>query len=59
MIEAYVDPFEPPMTPKVEMEFVKGVAESFAKEQPCAKRIDLTLLRDQYIMFKIYTFIFC
>ena len=47
MIEAYVDPFEPPMPPKVEMEFVKEVAESFAKGQPYVGRIGLTLFRDQ------------
>ncbi|MGA9172058.1 MAG: hypothetical protein WCF03_09245 [Nitrososphaeraceae archaeon] len=47
MIEAYVDPFEPPMPPNGEMEFVKGLAKSFAKGQPCAKRIGLTLFRDQ------------
>jgi pyruvate dehydrogenase (quinone)/pyruvate oxidase len=47
IIEAYVDPFEPPMPPKVEMEFVKEVAKSFAKGQPYAKRIGLTLFRDQ------------
>ena len=41
MIEAYVDPFEPPMPPNGEMEFVKGLAKSFAKGQPCAKRIGL------------------
>jgi pyruvate dehydrogenase (quinone)/pyruvate oxidase len=29
------------------MEFVKGLAKSFAKGQPCAKRIGLTLFRDQ------------
>ena len=47
IIEAYVDPFEPPMPPKVEMEFVKNLAESFAKGQPYAKRIGLTLYRDK------------
>jgi pyruvate dehydrogenase (quinone) len=47
MIEAYVDPFERPMPPNVEMEFVKVLAKSFAKGQPCAKRIGLTLFRDQ------------
>src|SRR5919109_2766346 len=31
IIEAYVDPFEPPMPPKVEVEFVKNLAESFAR----------------------------
>ena len=47
IIEAYVDPFEPPIPPKVEMEFVKELATSFAKGQPYAKRIGLTLYRDQ------------
>ncbi|HET7284143.1 MAG TPA: thiamine pyrophosphate-dependent enzyme [Nitrososphaeraceae archaeon] len=47
MIEAYVDPFEPPMPPKVEMEFVSNLAESFASGQPYASRISLTLFRDQ------------
>jgi pyruvate dehydrogenase (quinone) len=35
------------MPPKVEMEFVKEVAKSFVKGQPYAKRIGLTLFRDQ------------
>jgi pyruvate dehydrogenase (quinone) len=47
IIEAYVDPFEPPVPPKVEMEFVKELAKSFARGQPYAKRIALTLYRDQ------------
>lgn len=47
IIEAYVDPFDPPMPPKVEMEFVRKLAESFAKGQPYAKRIGLTLFRNQ------------
>ena len=47
IIEAYVDPFEPPMPPKVEMEFVNNLAKSFAKGQPYAGRIGLTLFRDQ------------
>jgi len=47
IIEAYVDPFEPPMPPKVEMEFVSNLAESFASGQPYASRIGLTLFRDQ------------
>ena len=38
---------EPPMPPKVEMEYVKELAKSFAKGQPYAKRIALTLYRDQ------------
>jgi pyruvate dehydrogenase (quinone) len=47
IIEAYVDPFEPPMPPKVSMEYVKEVAKSFARGQPYTKRIALTLYRDQ------------
>src|SRR5215213_5114210 len=47
LIQAYVDPFDPPMPPKVEMEFVRKMAESFAKGQPYARRIGLTLYRNQ------------
>jgi pyruvate dehydrogenase (quinone) len=47
IIEAYVDPFEPPMPPKVEVSFVNNLAESFARGQPYASRIGLTLFRDQ------------
>ncbi|HYX56725.1 MAG TPA: thiamine pyrophosphate-dependent enzyme [Nitrososphaeraceae archaeon] len=47
IIEAYVDPFEPPMPPKVEMSFVNNLAESFARGQPYANRIGLTLFRNQ------------
>lgn len=47
IIEAYVDPFEPPMPPKVEMEFVNNLAKSFAKGQPHSRRIGLTLFRNQ------------
>ena len=47
IVEAYVDPFEPPMPPNVEMKFVNNLAKSFAKGQPYAGRIGLTLFRDQ------------
>jgi pyruvate dehydrogenase (quinone) len=47
IIETYVDPFDPPMPPKVEMEFIRKLAESFAKGQPYATRIGLTLYRNQ------------
>ncbi|MGN6349771.1 MAG: thiamine pyrophosphate-dependent enzyme [Candidatus Nitrosocosmicus sp.] len=47
IIEAYVDPFDPPMPPKVEAEFIKNLTESFAKGQPYASRIGLTLFRNQ------------
>ena len=35
------------MPPKVEIEFVRKLAESFTKGQPYAKRIGLTLFRNQ------------
>ncbi|MDE2589520.1 MAG: pyruvate oxidase, partial [Patescibacteria group bacterium] len=47
IVEAYVDPFEPPMPPKADIKFVKNMAESFAKGQPYAKRIGLTIFRNQ------------
>ncbi|HEX2014910.1 MAG TPA: thiamine pyrophosphate-dependent enzyme [Nitrososphaera sp.] len=47
IVEAYVDPFEPPMPPKVSLEFVGNLAESISKGQPYAKRIGLTLFRNQ------------
>jgi pyruvate dehydrogenase (quinone)/pyruvate oxidase len=45
IVEVHVDPFDPPMPPQVE--FVKKMAESFAKGQPYAKRIGLTLYRNR------------
>lgn len=47
IVEAYVDPFEPPMPPKVDIKLVAKMAGSFAKGQPYAKRIGLTIFRDQ------------
>ncbi|MDC8452421.1 MAG: pyruvate oxidase [Thaumarchaeota archaeon] len=47
IIEAYVDPFEPPMPPKVDIKLVGKMAESFAKGEPYAKRIGLTIFRNQ------------
>ncbi len=47
IVEANVDPFEPPMPPKVSMEFVAHIAESLAKGQPYGGRIGLTLFRDK------------
>jgi pyruvate dehydrogenase (quinone) len=47
LIEVSVDPFEPPMPPKVGMEYVKNLAESFARGQPYVGRIGLTLFRDK------------
>lgn len=47
IVEAYVDPFEPPMPPKVEMSFVRNMAEAMAKGQPYSGRIGLTLFRNK------------
>lgn len=47
IIEVYVDPFEPPMPPKEQEDFMQRMAESFAKGQPHSKRIGLTLFRNQ------------
>jgi pyruvate dehydrogenase (quinone) len=47
IVEAHVDPFEPPMPPKTDPEMIRNMAESFAKGQPYAKRIGLTLYRNQ------------
>ncbi|MDQ4073901.1 MAG: thiamine pyrophosphate-binding protein [Thermoproteota archaeon] len=47
IVDVHVDPFEAPMPPKTEPEFVKNIAESFSKGQPYANRIGLTLFRNQ------------
>ncbi len=47
IVDVHVDPFEAPMPPKIEPEFVKNIAESFSKGQPYANRIGLTLFRNQ------------
>jgi pyruvate dehydrogenase (quinone) len=47
IIEAYVDPFEPPMPPKTDLEYVNNLAKSFARGQPYSGRIGLTLFRDK------------
>jgi pyruvate dehydrogenase (quinone) len=47
IIEVYVDPFEPPMPPKTDMEYVNNLAKSFARGQPYSGRIGLTLFRDK------------
>ncbi len=60
LIEAYVDPFEPPMPPNVGMDYVNNLAESFAKGQPYAKRIGLTLFRNKvHEVLKRYSYTFC
>ncbi len=47
IVEAYVDPFEPPLPPEIGPEFTKNVVKSFAKGQPHASRIGLTVFRNQ------------
>jgi pyruvate dehydrogenase (quinone) len=47
IIEAYVDPFEPPMPPKVHTRFVHNIAESFVKGEPYAREIGTTLYKDK------------
>ena len=47
IIEAYVDAFEPPMPPKVDMKLISNMAESLARGQPYGGRIGLTLFRDK------------
>jgi pyruvate dehydrogenase (quinone) len=47
LIEVDVDPFEPPMPPKTDIEFVTNLAKSFARGQPYSGRIGLTLFRNK------------
>jgi pyruvate dehydrogenase (quinone)/pyruvate oxidase len=47
LVEVVVDPFEPPMPPKVEAGQALRFAEALAKGQPGGGRIALTLFRDK------------
>jgi pyruvate dehydrogenase (quinone)/pyruvate oxidase len=47
LIEAVVDPYEPPMPPNVTVEQASHFAESMAKGQPNRKKIALTLIEDK------------
>ncbi len=47
IVEVSVDPFEPPIPPKVDNEFVTNLTASFVKGQPYKDRIGLTMFRDQ------------
>ena len=47
VVEAVVDPFEPPMPPSATPKQALGMAESLAKGQPNRGRIALTLFRDK------------
>jgi pyruvate dehydrogenase (quinone)/pyruvate oxidase len=46
IVEAYVDPFEPPLPPEILPEFTENIVKSFEKGQPYASRIGLTLFRN-------------
>jgi pyruvate dehydrogenase (quinone) len=47
LVEVLVDPFEPPMPPKVSVKQALHFAEALAKGQPSGGRIALTLFRDK------------
>ncbi len=47
VVEVVVDPFEPPMPPKVSIEQAAHFAEALIKGQPSGGRIALTLFRDK------------
>jgi len=47
IVEVSVDPFEAPIPPKVNLDFVQNVIESFVKGQPEASKITLSLLGGQ------------
>jgi pyruvate dehydrogenase (quinone)/pyruvate oxidase len=47
IVEVVVDPFEPPMPPKVTVKQALHFAEALTKGQPEGKRIALTLFRDK------------
>jgi pyruvate dehydrogenase (quinone)/pyruvate oxidase len=47
VVEVYVDPFEPPMPPKVTVKQATNFAEALIKGQPQGGRIALTIFRDK------------
>ena len=47
IVEVAVDPFEPPMPPKVSVEQALHFAEALAKGQPAGGKMALTLFRDK------------
>ena len=46
IIEAYIDPFELPLPPKINMEFPNKIAKSFERGQPYTKEIEKALSMD-------------
>ena len=53
IIEAYIDPFELPLPPKINMEFPNKIAKSFERGQPYTKEIEKALSMD-YIQERYY-----
>jgi pyruvate dehydrogenase (quinone)/pyruvate oxidase len=49
VVEAVVDPFTPPMPPKVSLEQTAGFAESLARGEPNRGRIALTVPGDRIV----------
>ena len=47
IVEAVVDPFEPPMPSRITLEQAKNLAKSLARGEPHRGRIALTLFRDK------------
>jgi pyruvate dehydrogenase (quinone)/pyruvate oxidase len=47
VVEAYVDPFEPPMPPKISVEQATKFAESLARGEPDRSKIMATVLEDK------------
>ena len=47
LVEAVVDPFEPPMPPKVTLKQAAKLAESLMRGQPNREKIIATVLRDK------------
>src|SRR5215471_11004587 len=47
VVEAYVDPYEPPLPPSITVEQATKFAESLAKGEPNRKKIALTILEDK------------
>jgi pyruvate dehydrogenase (quinone)/pyruvate oxidase len=47
LVEAVVDPYEPPMPPSVTMEQASHFAESLARGEPNRKKIALTIVEDK------------
>jgi pyruvate dehydrogenase (quinone) len=53
LVEAVVDPYEPPRPARVEAEQAVKLAKALARGQPARKRIGLTLFRDQVKELKV------